>query len=232
MAPSSPELPDHWQPRKVLVAGEERHYRVYNPFPDSKGKPIILFLHGAGESGTDNICQADHGLARSINEDPSRWPFIVIAPQKPVRERLWPTEVEALRLIVAESEREFQPDPNRWYLTGLSQGGHGSFNVHHLLGHEFAAVAPICGWGEPRLVAKTFGSTPVWIFHGLEDDVVPASCSVAIHDCLIQEKADVKITLFEGVGHDSWTPAYKMALPEWFLSHNLGSKPELETPAR
>lgn len=115
-------------------------------------------------------------------------------------------------------EQEFSLDPGGHYLTGLSQGGNGTFVLATALAWRFAAIAPICGWGEPRAVARATAEIPAWIFHGERDEVIPTSCSIAIADCRALLGPETKITLFPDADHNSWDAAYAEPLGEWFLS--------------
>ena len=127
---------------------------------------------------------------------------------------------------VAAVDAEVPSDPSRRYLTGLSQGGHGTLRLATALSWRFAAIAPVCGWGDPMRVALALRKTPTWLFHGTQDLIVPASCSVSVADCMTGEVSPSivrpRLTLYPGVGHDSWTDAYaEPELPGWFLSHRL-----------
>ncbi|MFO1151368.1 MAG: hypothetical protein U1E62_23585 [Alsobacter sp.] len=215
-----------WLEREVSVAGERLGYRVWSPGPDPL-PPAILFLHGRGESGADNLAQLRNGLPRVVSETPDDWPFLIVAPQKPDFDRLWPTHRDHLNAMLAAVDREFPSDPARRYLTGLSQGGNGTFVLAPHLEWSFAAVAPVCGWADPMVTARELGRTPMWAFHGLADAIVPPSCTLAIADCMGRWGTRPRLSLYEGVEHNSWDRAYGEegpgpdGLATWFLSHRL-----------
>jgi predicted peptidase len=215
-----------WLEREVRVAGERHGFRVWRPGPDPL-PPAILFLHGKGESGTDNGSQLTVGLPRFVSQDPDAWPFLVIAPQKPDADRLWPDDRDMLEAILHAVEAEFPSDPLRRYLTGLSQGGNGTLALAARLSWRFAAVAPVCGWADPMRAARDLGATPVWAFHGLADAVVPASCTRAVADCMGRFGPRPRLSLYPGVEHNAWDRAYGEdgpgpgGLAAWFLGHRL-----------
>ncbi|MCP8937548.1 hypothetical protein NK718_03390 [Alsobacter sp. SYSU M60028] len=201
-----------------------RDYVVMRPEgAPAKGLPAILFLHGKGESGTDGA-QTRVGLPPAILENPSAWPFLVVCPQKPDAGTLWPEWIGLLHATLEAVEAEFRPDPRRRYLTGLSQGGNGTLTLAKALPWRFAALAPVCGWADPMRAGRELADLPVWLFHGLADAVVPASCSTAIAECLVRDGAGPagrpRLTLYPGLAHNSWDAAYREPeLPGWLLSH-------------
>ncbi len=201
------------------MGGTTHKYTVYVPPKLPKKPPVIVFLHGYGESGVDGEVQTKVGLGAAIRNDPKRWPFLVVFPQKPVFDLLWPAYTDLLRAILKAVKKEFSPSKSRRYLTGLSQGGNGTFELADKLPWKFAAVAPICGWAEPRLAAKVLQEIPAWIFHGDADEVVPVSSSQVVADWCKKFEKQPDLTIYSGVGHNSWDMAYAEPLPKWFLSH-------------
>ena len=215
--------------RTVSVAGQSYHYQVYVPadYASQPSWPAILFLHGAGERGSDGLLQTNVGLAPAIRQNPSRYPAIVVFPQVP-RDSQW-VGVPADMAVAAlqQTMREFHVDPKRVYLTGLSMGGHGTWYVAYRHPELFAAVVPICGWirdfpqfrgsqpvvpGDsaqvmPLLVQK-LGKTPIWIFHGEVDQVVNVNGSREPAAALKAAGADVRYTELLGLNHNSWDAAY------------------------
>jgi predicted peptidase len=191
--------------------------------------PLILFLHGAGERGT-NVWQVDvHGPAKYIAEHPD-FPFILVAPQCP-SEQAWSQEV--LLELLNEVSASHKVDPQRVYLTGLSMGGFGTWDLALAHPERFAAVAPICGGGEvlPVLLAKLGFSTPerkatlkglpIWAFHGAKDNVVPPGESERmVHALKDLGAGDVKLTIYPEATHNAWAQTY--STPEfyqWLLEH-------------
>lgn len=206
----------------------------------AKRWPLLIFLHGAGERGSDLSRVAKHGptkLIRGENLSPAeaavaplvRDSFIVAAPQCP--EGSWWNSTDVLALI--DHLLATQPvDPDRIYLTGLSMGGYGSWSL--LVNHpqRFAAVVPICGGGQgiELLVSTTAHRTAVrtcgvWVFHGAKDPTVPLSESERMVALLRRNQAeDLQFTVYPEAKHDSWTEAY--ANPElyaWLLRHTRGA---------
>lgn len=197
-------------------------YVVYVPHGAAKPMPAILFLHGAGESGDDNLRQVIQGVGSAVMWDRSRWPFVILFAQKPVLRELWPTRVENLNAILRHAEQHLQLDPHRRYITGLSQGGNGTFVLAKRLAWQFAAAAPICGWCDPEQAAKDFRDIPLWAFHGLDDDVVKPEGSTKAVDAIKAAGGTAQVTLYEGVGHNSWDKAYRESeLPTWLLAQSL-----------
>ncbi len=185
-------------------------------------RPLILFLHGAGERGHDLEAIKRHGIPRVV-EERDDFPFIAASPQCPPGER-WDTDV--LTALLDEIEREQAIDPDRIYVTGLSMGGFGTWALAIATPERFAAVAPICGGGEPfaaPLIAAA--RLPVWAFHGARDDVVPPRRTTEMVEALQRAGGDVRLTVYPEAGHDSWTPTY--ANPElyaWFLARSRAGR--------
>jgi predicted peptidase len=234
--------------RTLSLHGTTYKYQVF--VPDSwsaKQKwPIILFLHGAGERGNDGLLQTDIGLPHAIRENRSRFPVIVVIPQCPTGRWWSELDMEEVSLgALTAASQEFKGDPKRTYLTGLSMGGYGSWSLAHEYPGKFAAIVPICGGivtpdstlkAHPGLaknslpddpksgdyVAKQIGKTPVWIFHGADDDTVPVEGSRKIYAVLKAAGANVRYTEYPGVGHKSWDKAYaEPELMPWLLSQSL-----------
>jgi predicted peptidase len=184
--------------------------------------PLLLFLHGAGERGSDLKKIVIHGPLKNVKEHPDL-PFILVAPQCPEGE-LWSNDL--LLALLDEVCRTCAVDTNRVYLTGLSMGGYGTWNLGLAHPARFAAIAPICGGGEfvPILLTPdkaALKSLGVWAFHGAKDTVVPVEESQRMIAFLKQNGVrDVNLTIYPDAGHDSWTEAYKdPELYRWLLAH-------------
>lgn len=228
--------------RTVRIAARSYRYQVFVPtgWTARKRWPVILFLHGAGERGEDGLIQTEVGIGGAIRRWSDRFPCIVVFPQCP-RNRWWTDpEMEQIALKALESAiREFKGDRRRLYLTGLSMGGYGTWSIAAANPGKFAALAPVCGGIRPptgvrvpegqtatddlyRQTAEKVKTTPVWVFHGAADPVVPASESRRMVEALKSVGADVKYTEYEAVGHNSWDRAYaERDLLTWLLSHRL-----------
>ena len=198
----------------------ELDYLLYlSPDHDSQAAwPLILFLHGRGERGSDLEQVKLHGLPRRI-ADGDDFPFVIVAPQCPAGS-YWTLELEALNALLDDVLARYRVDPSRVYLTGLSMGGAGTWYMAGRYPERFAAIAPICGSGLRWIAQERLHDVPTWVFHGDADPTVPISESQTMVACLKEAGGDVRFTIYPGVGHDSWTQTYNNpALYEWFLSH-------------
>jgi predicted peptidase len=191
----------------------------------AKRWPLILFLHGAGERGTDVWLVAKHGPPK-IDTSAANFPFIVVSPQCPPGEN-WSDDL--LLGLLDEIENKYAVDTHRVYLTGLSMGGFGTWSLGVSHPDRFAAIAPICGGGEFIKVyvaadrhKEALTSLGVWAFHGGKDPVVPLEESQRMVNYLKKVGVtDVKLTVYPEAEHDCWTQTY--ANPElfsWFLRHS------------
>ncbi len=226
--------------RTVTMAGQIYRYQVYIPadYSTETNWPVILFLHGAGERGADGLLQTTVGLGPAIRRKPSRYPAIVIFPQASVDSQWVGAPAEMALATLTQTMGEFSVDPTRVYLTGLSMGGHGTWYLAYRHPELFAAVVPICGWipdfvgfaGSVPVVpadsgaaipalARRLAETPVWIFHGEMDSVVPASGSREPAAALQAVSANARYTEYLGLGHNSWDATYASAeFTEWLFA--------------
>jgi predicted peptidase len=199
-------------------------YLLYVP-PDygkdaAKRWPVILFLHGAGERGTEIERVKKHGPPKLVDgsgASPAK-DFVVISPQCPPEGRWRPHEVMALLDGVMKDLKH--ADPDRVYLTGLSMGGFGTWEIAAQNPRRFAAIVPICGGGNARF-ARALRNTPIWAFHGDKDEAVPVSASVDMVEAVKKAGgSDVKLTRYPELAHDSWTVTYdNPELYAWMLAH-------------
>lgn len=203
------------------------NYLLFLPADHGKeqGKkfPLILFLHGAGERGEDVKDVMKHGPPKLVDgkTDSPASKFIVVSPQCPPNKWWQPHEVIAL---LDEVTKKHAVDPDRVYLTGLSMGGFGTWETAARDPERFAAIAPICGGGDPRRV-RSLKDMPTWVFHGDKDTAVPVQRSIEMVDALKAAGNDAKFTRYPEAGHDSWTETYNNPeLYEWFLKHKLAQK--------
>jgi predicted peptidase len=234
--------------RTVTVAGETYRYQVFVPanFDSGKKWPVILFLHGYGERGDTGLLQTDVGIGHAIRNYSGNFPFIVVMPQcRAEGETTWTNpamEAQALAALEA-SLKEFHGDSSRVYLTGLSMGGYGTWDLAAKYPKRFAAYVPICAGirgpehfaqlhvalvDDPKIsdpyaeTARRVGKTPVWIFHGDADDSVPVEESRKMTAALQAAGSNVKYTEYPGVGHNSWDKAYaEPGLFDWLLGQHL-----------
>lgn len=195
--------------------GTEVLYRFAAPEKTEEGKayPLVLFLHGAGERGTDNKAQLKHGVKDILKGAADLGqPVFLIAPQCPPGQ--WWSDAkgknplpDAVVELVEEIAKTHPVDRKRIYLTGLSMGGFGSFDLLARSPKTWAAAIPICGAGDPKSVRK-FKDVPIRIFHGDADTVVPPEGSGRMFDALKKAGSKAELTLYPGVGHNSWTQTY------------------------
>lgn len=175
--------------------------------------PMVLFLHGAGERGDSLDLVTVHGPPKLAIAGQS-FPFILIAPQCPAGE-LW--DADALHALVDEVVRTYRVDETRLYVTGLSMGGYGTWDLAMRYPDRFAAIAPICGWGQ-RLLACRIKEVPVWTFHGAKDQVILIDRTEELVNTLRQCDGDVQFTVYPEANHDSWTLTYENPqLYDWML---------------
>ncbi len=238
-----------FQVQTVTVAGKARPFRLMTPLPattESGPAPVVLFLHGAGERGTDNTAQLRHFPEKMAQPEwRAKYRCFLIAPQcEPDKQWVdapWGDKqpkamakepsvmmqvaIAALEKVRAEHKAEI--DPARLYLTGLSMGGYGSWELAMRHADWFAAAAPICGGGDESK-ASALKSLPIWAFHGEQDTVVWPERSERMVAAIVKAGGPAKLTLLPGVGHDAWSPAYapKSGLLDWmFAQRRAAAKP-------
>ncbi len=203
-------------------------YLLYLPKGyDASGKkewPLILFLHGAGERGSDLAKVAVHGPPKLVKKR-ADFPFILVSPQCPA-DQVWSDE--SLLGLLDSVMAEHKVDGKRVYLTGLSMGGYGTWSLGVKYPERFAAIAPVCGGGETINVllaasgkAAALKSLGVWAFHGAKDSVVNLAESERMVSALKKAGVkDVELTVYPDADHDSWTRTYaNEKLYDWFLQH-------------
>lgn len=194
---------------------------------ENKEWPLVLFLHGRGESNGPLEVVAKWGPPKFAARGDDL-PFILVSPQCP-RSGFWSDETrqEQLDHLLSHITKQYRVDTSRTYLTGLSMGGYGSWTLAANHPNRFAAVVPICGGGTPEDASKLV-DIPMWVFHGDQDKAVPLSKSVEMVEAIRNAGGNkIRFTTLEHVGHNSWSSAY--ALPElfdWML--RLTNQPENE----
>lgn len=205
-----------------FIDGAVRKWCMYIPpsWDEVAFLPTILYLHGRGESGDDGLRQLLIGLPSAILNRASEWPFLVICPQKAGSDEEWFDQRVWLSEILKRTEEAYPVDTSRRYITGLSQGGRGTFRLAGSLPWKFAAAAPVCGWVDPEEAVVSLRGVPTWAFHGLDDETIPPTGTTLAASALRDAGENVEVTLLEGVGHNSWDFAYREAgLAAWLLKH-------------
>jgi len=199
------------------------HYQMFLPSFFEKGEPLplMLFLHGSGERGKDLDDVKQWGPPRFLPDRPD-FPFIVVSPQCP-RGQWW--DIEVLVALLDKLESTFAIDPDAIVVTGLSMGGYGAWSLAAAHPERFAAIAPICGGGDPATAGRLV-DLPIWNFHGSDDEVVPEHKSLDIVEAIRAAGGTrVKHTSYPGVPHESWPIAYSSdALWRWLLAQRRGSQ--------
>ena len=217
------------------VQGDTLKYRQLTPdYNPTRKYPLVIFLHGSGERGNDNESQLKWGVKNFATDEMMKLhPAFVIAPQCPAN-KSWantssknksslsiaPTpskQVELLLALIQDMIKKFPIDTNRIYITGLSMGGEGVFDIIERYPNLFAAAVPVCGGGDTSKV-NSIKHIPIWIFHGAEDVVVHPSLSFNMVDALTKAGAHPGYTQYPEVGHFSWIAAYSDPLMmEWLF---------------
>lgn len=194
-------------------------YIAYIPDDLSAHPALLLQLHGAGErgnGGADLEKVLIHGFSKVVN-DRNLKDCIFIMPQCPA-DTFWVARIESMKRFVDEMITTYSADTNRVYLCGLSMGGFGTWYTAMAYPELFAAIAPCCGGGM-AWHAHTL-KMPVWAFHGLEDTVVSPNQTMEMVEKLKSVNPNLKYTLYEGVGHDSWKKAFSEQTLNWILTQN------------
>lgn len=220
-APVQSQPAAHLVFRTIDAQGAQRRYAEYVPrtYDAAVPSPLVIFLNGSGECGADGIRQCAVGLLPAILASPHRWPCIVLFPQKPESASKWSDYDAMVMAMLAEARSRYNIDPARITLTGLSQGGAGTWALGAAHPGTFAALAPICGFGEPAALAPALKATPVWAFHGEKDNVVLPEKTRAIIAAIEAAGGHPRATYFPEANHNSWDAAYQdPRLAEWLLA--------------
>lgn len=204
--------------------------------------PLVLFLHGAGERGSDNEKQLVHGSKLFANQqNMENYPAIVVFPQcskndywsnvdvdrsnYPIRLKFkyddGPTKPMQLVMdLMDEMLEKPYVDHNQIYIMGLSMGGMGTFELIHRKPKTFAAAIPICGGGDTSSVSNYATTLPIWVFHGAQDNVVDPQLSINMVSAILKEGGFPKFTLYDFANHNSWDPAFaEPKLLSWLFSN-------------
>ena len=228
--------------------GNELKYRILKPaeYDSSKSYPLVLFLHGAGERGSDNFSQLKWGVSHFAEPKfREKYPAFVVAPQVPQGQtwaglpedtssspsftmplRSEPTEPMKLTISLLDTlEKRYSIDTKRLYVTGISMGGFGTFDLIERFPNKFAAAVPICGGGDITR-AYFLKDMPIWVFHGAKDQIVPPQYSRNIVSAIRVAGGSPGYTEYPDQGHiGAWVEAYNNShLYEWLFNQKLESK--------
>jgi len=202
-----------------IVRKTTMNYLLWLPSEYKKDKnksyPLLIFLHGSGERGDSLELVKKNGPPSFVENRPD-FPFILVSPQCP-KDTRWNTE--DLQLLLKKIKHKYRIDPTRIYLTGLSMGGFGTWAWACSYPDQFAAIVPVCGGGDIQF-ARELTTTPVWAFHGDADPVVPVKRTIEMVEAVNAKGGSARMTIYPGVGHDSWVNAYNdEQLYTWLLEH-------------
>lgn len=203
------------------IVEEKLNYYLYFPrdYEEKKDEkfPLLLFLHGGGESG-ENITEIKKNGPPKLIANGKEFPFLILAPQNPYKNKWWNTR--AINQLLDSVVGSNRVDPNRIYLTGLSRGGGAAWEMAVQYPEKFAALAVVCGMTPVPYASWIDKDMPIWVFHGEEDKSIPISESETMVARLEEMGYDVEFTRYPGVGHDSWIKAYEGdTLYDWFMKH-------------
>ena len=210
------------------ATGEHR-YVVFVPksYSPDKKYPVILFLHGAGERGSDGLKQTLVGLGPIVKQQADDFPFVVVFPQAENMKELlrggWLAETSdskrALQILDTVI-KDYSIDASQQILTGWSMGGYGAWSLAAAFPKRWSAVAPLAGGGKPELAAH-LKQVPLWAFHGAKDRAVLPMESKQIVNAVKQAGGNPRYTEIPEVDHDVWKVAYTKPLFDWMLNPSL-----------
>jgi predicted peptidase len=209
----------------VIVGGTRTIYRLFRPRLGEGPQPLILFLHGKGECGTDDLLPTTVGIGPAIVRDPERFPALVVFPQASRGYGWRGFNLETAIASLDDVVNAFDVDPNRIYATGISMGGYGTWSIALAQPDRFAALVPVCGGLDHPSgftlpdAASRVARIPQWVFHGDADNVIPVTESRAMVEAMRTLGTDVRYTEYAGVNHNSWDRAYaEPELMPWLLA--------------
>ena len=215
---------------KKVVSKEGLNYQIYgDPKWDGKKRyPLLIWLHGAGQSGSDNESQVA-GSPRPLftKEAQEKHPCFVLMPQCPDKDISWKGPVaDNLIKLIDDMCANLPVDQDRIYLTGSSMGGFGTWNAITQWPGKFACAVPLCGGGDPSK-AEILKNTPIWAFHGDMDQSVSVDNTRKMDVALKAVKGNMKYTELPGAGHLITDQVYKMPeLDEWIFQQKRAPAPE------
>lgn len=228
--------------KKVFTGadGGKLPYRLMKPGTVEAGQtyPLVIFLHGAGERGTDNEKQLVHGVT-DFARARAKYPCYFLAPQCPEGQRWvevdWsmpahtmPKEPAAalrhVQELIDAVRKEYPVDAERIYATGLSMGGYGAWDLVCRRPELFAAAVVVCGGADEGQAARV-KDVPVWLFHGAKDGAVLPARSRNMVQALKKAGGQPRYTEYPNVGHDSWVRAYRdPEMLAWLFAQRRGGR--------
>ena len=235
-------IQDRTEARTFTGAGGKlfRYRWAEKSAPAGEKVPLVIFLHGAGERGTNNVAQLVHGVGELVAWlDKNEKGFRLVAGQVPNAKRWvevdWsakshdmpaePSETMSLALQFLDAQlADPAVDASRVYVTGISMGGYGTWDMVCRRPEVFAAAMPICGGGDVAQAPK-IAAVPIWAFHGSKDAAVPVCRSRSMVSALWSAGSDAHYREYPGMGHDVWTRTYRdPEVLKWFFSRRRAAK--------
>ncbi|MBO9718486.1 MAG: prolyl oligopeptidase family serine peptidase [Pseudoxanthomonas sp.] len=233
----------HFVQRELVLDGHRHRYAVFVPaIAQPRPLPVVLFLHGSGERGSDGHSQTTAGLGDWLREHADAFPALVVFPQVP-RDGEWMGDNARMALATLDAaSAEFGGDPARTYATGMSMGGYGTWEVALLAPRRFAALVPVCGGvraprsARPTLLvtavaceadpyaalATRLKDVPAWLFHGALDDVVSPADDRRLYETAREVGADFRYTEYADGNHNAWDATYAdPAMWQWLFAQRL-----------
>lgn len=205
--------------REVIDGGYEFNFVIKYPegfYRENKKFPLIVLLHGAGErgNGRDELNKVEvHGFSKIFTEE-KNYECALVMPQCE-ENSFWAAKVQSIMKFTEQIAENYPIDKDRIYLTGISMGGYGTWYTAMAYPDKFAAIAPCCGGGMPWNAGVL--KMPVWAFHGSCDEVVAPYNSIDMVNAMKKCGYEPKLTVFEGVGHNSWDYTFDEELLNWLL---------------
>jgi predicted peptidase len=242
--------------RTLVVDSSLYRYQVYVPpiYSGYRRLPVILYLHGADTAGGDGLLQTKGCLGSAVRANPDRWPFLIVFPQIPLNQRWMGRYITAALRILDDAIGEFEADSSRVFVTGFSLGATGAWYMAAEDPQRFAAVVPVDGRvllaGRVSLpedispptatiilapdpvarLAALLRHTPVWVFHGANDQVVPVDDARRTIQALRSLRAPVRYTEVPDGEHECGTAYGDPRLPKWLLAQPRTARPD-QAPA-
>jgi predicted peptidase len=210
-------------PLSVTINHHQKiNYLLYTPSLQKASSPLVVFLHGGGESGDDLNLVKRHGLPKLIAQGRD-FPFHVLAPQNPYKKGFWDDRM--IDEMVDDLIDSLNIDKNKIYLVGMSRGGYGVWRMAINNPDKYAAMISICAAAIPIQYTTRVSTMPIWFFHGQKDDAIPVEQTIAAYEKMKTNNSKVKMTLYPEAKHDSWTETFENdEIYDWLLSHSLMNK--------
>ncbi len=235
MSSRATAFPDPFPAREFMRDGRRVRYRLHAPPGASPARPVLLFLHGSGECGTDNLAQTHVGLGPALLRGVVPFPLLTVMPQLPPGASWQDAHAEDALAAVQDACVHAAGDPARVALSGLSRGGYGVWQLALTQPRRFRALIPVCAGitatagnpdlrvaalaGSPdpwRAAAQALREVPVWMVHGARDTVIPVEQSRRMAAALREAGATPRYRELPGLGHNAWDAAYgDAALWRW-----------------